>query len=168
MADEIVIEEGQPSTELVDLLPEPRRGIGWGLECMQVLSHGSSGRLFIKHLYPESEYEIQDKNIREDVFFLVGSLSEEVKRYWKKLDSDIKESISSAEDRDEEMSLLRRENENLKGFIAQRSGAEEGTKEELQGKLEAEKAARAADKAGFESVIRELREEVEALKGGVK
>ena len=168
MADEIVNEADQSSNELIDLLPEPRRGIGWDLGCRQVLFQPSSGRLFIRHVYPEREYEIQDKDLRNDVYFLVRSLSDEVKRQWENLDRDIESSITLSGDLQQELAALKHENDDLRAFIDQRSASEEGSTEYLANKLEAAKAERAADKAGFEAVIRELREEVAALKGGAK
>ena len=62
---------------------------------------------------------------------------------------------------------LQRENEALHAREALRDRAEGKSAFDLQAQVEALKAARAADKAGFEVVIRELREEVERLKGGV-
>ena len=62
---------------------------------------------------------------------------------------------------------LQAENEALRARDALRDQAEGQSAFDLQAQVEALKAARAADKAGFEVVIRELREEVERLKGGV-
>jgi len=61
---------------------------------------------------------------------------------------------------------LQRENEALHARDALRDQAEGQSAFDLQAQVEALKAARAADKAGFEAVIRELREEVARLKGG--
>ena len=61
---------------------------------------------------------------------------------------------------------LQRENEALHAREALRDQAEGQSAFDLQAQVEALKAARAADKAGFEAVIRELREEVARLKGG--
>lgn len=163
MADGIVASE--KLTGIIDLLPEPQRGIGWTLGGMQVLFQREAGRLFIKRFYPEREYEIQDKHLRDDVYFLVNSLSEEVKRQREMLNEGIESALDSAEEIDKETSLLRSENEKLRSFIDQRCEVEKGSKEEVQAQVEALKAARAADKAGFEVVIRELREEVARLKG---
>ena len=63
---------------------------------------------------------------------------------------------------------LQRENEALRAREALRDRAEGQSAFDLQAQVEALKAARAADKAGFEAVIRELREEVARLKGGAK
>lgn len=62
---------------------------------------------------------------------------------------------------------LQHENEALHAREALRDRAEGQSAFDLQAQVEALKAARAADKAGFEVVIRELREEVARLKGGV-
>lgn len=64
--------------------------------------------------------------------------------------------------------LLQLENEALRDRDALRDRAEGQSAFDLQAQVEALKAARAADKAGFEVVIRELREEVARLKGGAK
>lgn len=61
---------------------------------------------------------------------------------------------------------LQNENEALHAREALRDRAEGQSAFDLQAQVEALKAARAADKAGFEVVIRELREEVARLKGG--
>ena len=61
---------------------------------------------------------------------------------------------------------LQRENEALRARDALRDRAEGQSAFDLQAQVEALKAARAADKAGFDVVIRELREEVARLKGG--
>jgi len=63
---------------------------------------------------------------------------------------------------------IQNENEALHAREALRDRAEGQSAFDLQAQVEALKAARAADKAGFEVVIRELREEVERLKGGAK
>ena len=63
---------------------------------------------------------------------------------------------------------LQNENEALRARDALRDRAEGQAAFYVVARLEAEKAARAADKAGFEAVIRELREEVAALKGRAK
>lgn len=63
---------------------------------------------------------------------------------------------------------LQRENEALRARDELRDRAEGQSAFDLQAQVEALKAARAADKAGFEVVIRELREEVARLKGGAK
>lgn len=62
---------------------------------------------------------------------------------------------------------LQNENEALRARDELRDRAEGQSAFDLQAQVEALKAARAADKAGFEVVIRELREEVERLTGGV-
>lgn len=62
---------------------------------------------------------------------------------------------------------IQKENEALRARDALRDQAEGQSAFDLQAQVEALKAARAADKAGFEVVIRELREEVAWLKGGV-
>ena len=59
---------------------------------------------------------------------------------------------------------LQNENEALRARDALRDRAEGQAAFEVVAQLEAAKAERAADKAGFEAVIRELREEVAALK----
>ena len=61
---------------------------------------------------------------------------------------------------------LQKENEALRARDALRDRAEGQSAFDLQAQVEALKAARASDKAGFEVVIRELREEVARLKGG--
>lgn len=61
---------------------------------------------------------------------------------------------------------LQRENEALRSRDELRDRAEGQSAFDLQAQVEALKAARASDKAGFEVVIRELREEVARLKGG--
>ena len=61
---------------------------------------------------------------------------------------------------------LQHENEALRSCEALHARAEGQSAFDLQDQVEALKAARAADKAGFEVVIRELREEVAWLKGG--
>jgi hypothetical protein len=61
---------------------------------------------------------------------------------------------------------LQKENEALRARDALRDRAEGQSAFDLQAQVEALKAARAADKAGFDAVIRELREEVARLKGG--
>lgn len=58
---------------------------------------------------------------------------------------------------------LQRENEALRARDALRDRAEGQSAFDLQAQVEALKAARAADKAGFDVVIRELREEVARL-----
>ena len=63
---------------------------------------------------------------------------------------------------------LQNENEFLHARDALRDRAEEQRAFDAVAQLEAEKAARSADKAGFEAAIRELREEVAALKGRAK
>lgn len=63
---------------------------------------------------------------------------------------------------------LQRENEALRARDELRDRAEGKSAFDLQAQVEALKAARAADKAGFDVVIRELREEVARLKGGAK
>lgn len=63
---------------------------------------------------------------------------------------------------------LQAENAALRARDALRDRAEGQSAFDLQARVEALKAARAADKAGFEAVIRELREEVARLKGGAK
>ncbi len=63
---------------------------------------------------------------------------------------------------------LQRENEALRSRDELRDRAEGQSAFDLQAQVEALKAARAADKAGFEAVIRELREEVARLKGVAK
>lgn len=63
---------------------------------------------------------------------------------------------------------LQHENEALRSRDALRDRAEGQSAFDLQAQVEALKAARAADKAGFEAVIRELREEVARLKGVAK
>ena len=60
------------------------------------------------------------------------------------------------------------ENEALHARDALRDRAEGQSAFDLQAQVEALKAARAADKAGFEVVIRDLRDEVARLKGGAK
>lgn len=62
---------------------------------------------------------------------------------------------------------LQRENEALRARDELRDRAGGQSAFDMQAKLEAEKANRAADKAGFEAVIRDLREEVARLTGGV-
>lgn len=62
---------------------------------------------------------------------------------------------------------LQNENEALRSREALHARAEGQSAFDLQAQVEALKAARASDKAGFEVVIRELREEVARLKGGV-
>ena len=64
----------------------------------------------------------------------------------------------------EELIDIQNENEALRARDALRDRAEGQAAFDVVAQLEAEKAARAADKAGFEAVIRELREEVAALK----
>lgn len=59
---------------------------------------------------------------------------------------------------------IQNENEALRARDALRDRAEGRVAFEVVAQLEAAKAERAADKAGFEAVIRELREEVAALK----
>lgn len=59
---------------------------------------------------------------------------------------------------------IQNENEALRARDALRDLAEGRVAFEVVAQLEAAKAERAADKAGFEAVIRELREEVAALK----
>lgn len=61
---------------------------------------------------------------------------------------------------------LQRENEALRARDELRDRAEGQSACDLQAQVEALKAARAADRAGFEVVIRELREEVARLRGG--
>lgn len=61
---------------------------------------------------------------------------------------------------------LQNENEALRARDELRDRAEGQSAFDLQAQVEALKAARASDKAGFEVVIRELREEVARLKGG--
>lgn len=61
---------------------------------------------------------------------------------------------------------LQNENDGLHARDALRDRAEGQSAFDLQAQVEALKDARAADKAGFEVVIRELREEVARLKGG--
>jgi len=63
---------------------------------------------------------------------------------------------------------LQNENEALRSREALHARAEGQSAFDLQAQVEALKAARASDKAGFEVVIRELREEVARLKGGAK
>ena len=63
---------------------------------------------------------------------------------------------------------LQNENEALRARDELRDKAEGQVAFDVVAQLEAAKAERAADKAGFEAVIRELRAEVAALKGGVK
>lgn len=63
---------------------------------------------------------------------------------------------------------LQAENEALRAREAMRDRAEGQSAFDLQAQVEAIKAARSADKAGFDVVIRELREEVARLKGGAK
>lgn len=63
---------------------------------------------------------------------------------------------------------IQNENEALRSRDELRDRAEGQSAFDLQAQVEALKAARAADKAGFEAVIRELREEVARLKGGAK
>ena len=63
---------------------------------------------------------------------------------------------------------IQNENEALRARDALRDRAEGQSAFDLQARVEALKAARAADKAGFEAVIRDLREEVARLKGGAK
>lgn len=63
---------------------------------------------------------------------------------------------------------IQNENEALRARDALRDRAEGQAAFDVVAQLEAEKAARAADKAGFEAAIRELREEVAALKGRAK
>ena len=63
---------------------------------------------------------------------------------------------------------LQNENEALRARDALRDRAEGQAAFDVVAQLEAEKAARAADKAGFETLIRELREEIAALKVGAK
>ena len=60
---------------------------------------------------------------------------------------------------------LQNENEAMRARDALRDRAEGQAAFDVVAQLEAAKAERAADKAGFEAVIRELREEVAALKG---
>ena len=60
---------------------------------------------------------------------------------------------------------LQAENKALRAREALSGRAEGQSAFDLQAQAEALKAARAADKSGFEAVIRELREEVAALKG---
>lgn len=59
---------------------------------------------------------------------------------------------------------IQNENEALRSRDELRDRAEGQSAFDLQAQVEALKAARAADKAGFEAVIRELREEVARLK----
>ena len=59
---------------------------------------------------------------------------------------------------------LQNENEALRARDALRDRAEGQAAFDVVARLEAEKAERAADKAGFEAAIRELREEVAELK----
>ena len=60
---------------------------------------------------------------------------------------------------------LQNENEALRARDALRDRAEGQAAFDVVAQLEAAKAERAADMAGFEAVIRELREEVAELKG---
>ena len=62
---------------------------------------------------------------------------------------------------------LQHENEALRSRDELRDRAEGQSAFDLQAQVEALKPARAADKVGLDVVIRELREEVERLKGGV-
>jgi len=61
---------------------------------------------------------------------------------------------------------IQNENEALRARDELRDRAEGQSAFDLQAQVEALKAARASDKAGFEVVIRELREEVARLTGG--
>lgn len=63
---------------------------------------------------------------------------------------------------------LQNENAALRERDALRDRAEGQAAFDVVARLEAEKAARAAEKAGFEAVIWELREDVAALKGVAK
>jgi len=63
---------------------------------------------------------------------------------------------------------IQNENEALRSRDELRDRAEGQSAFDLQAQVEALKAARAADKAGFEVVIRDLRDEVKQLKGGAK
>lgn len=63
---------------------------------------------------------------------------------------------------------LQNENEFLRGHDALRDRAEGQSAVDAVAWLETEKAGRAADKAGYEATIRELRAEIAALKGGAK
>lgn len=63
---------------------------------------------------------------------------------------------------------LQHENEALRSRDELRDRAEGQSAFDLQAQVEALKAARASDKAGYDAVIQELREEVARLKGGAK
>lgn len=172
MAGEIVAESGREPDELTGLeklIPDVPGSQGRAIRGYEIFFHAASKRLFM-HTY-QGKQEIYWSG-EAYLPYVLGCLGKLIGRLLKQQEIDEKHHRAQVDRINEavadKLASLQQQNEAMILLLSQRSGAEEETKEELQGKLEAEKAARAADKAGFEAVIWELREEVAALKGRAK
>ncbi len=151
-----------PLEKLIPDVPGPR---GRKIRGYEVLFYPVSDRLFI-HTY-RGKYEISF-DPKSDLPYILGTIGNLIKDFLKeekwqerRFAEDIARINESAAER---LADLERQNEAFKLLFAQQSDVESGSKEELQSKLNAAKAAREADAAGYNAVIAELREEVARLK----
>ena len=166
MADEIVATpEPAELTGLQKLIPDIPGPQGRAVRGYEILFHAPTGRIFVRTHRGKFEVSFDPKSDLPYFLWklggLIGRLLEQQERDERCRGDEINRINEAVADK---LAGLKRQNEAMLLLISKRSGSE-GSKEDLANKLEAAKAERAADKAGFEAVIRELREEVAELKG---